>query len=45
MYRWLHTVLPPRAAQTTFVVGMSLLVAATILLASFPETSLRYARL
>jgi|JI10StandDraft_1071094.scaffolds.fasta_scaffold250410_3 hypothetical protein len=45
MYRWLHTVLPPRAAQITFVVGMSLLVAATILLASFPETSLRYARL
>lgn len=45
MYRWLHTVLPPRAAQITFVVGMSLLVAATIRLAPFPETSLRYARL
>jgi hypothetical protein len=45
MYRWLHTLLPPRAAQITYVLGMSLLVAATILLASFPETSLRYARL
>lgn len=45
MYAWLRTHLPERTANLTYVVVMAVLIALTVLLAGFPESELRYARL
>lgn len=45
MYAWLHARLPEPTANRVYVLIMALLIALTLLLAGFPESDLRYARL
>ena len=45
MYAWLRLRLSETAANRLHVLIMPLLIALTLLLAGFPESNLRYARL